>query len=254
VVAGSLERLTTIVASMKRVVSLSETHPVLAAEALGWDPATVSAGSSKKLEWRCSKGHTWGATVSNRTLLGTGCPYCSGQKVWAGFNDLATTHPVLAAEAFGWDPATVSAGSDKKRRWECHLGHTWTASISNRTIVGTGCPSCARFGFDPNSPGWVYLIRHEVLELLQIGISNKIEDRLKSHGHRNWKCLDVVGPIDGQTAHDIEAGILAYLDEQGIKRGKAVAQSFDGYTEAWRWADLDVVSIRQLQTLVRDWE
>ncbi len=167
---------------------------------------------------------------------------------------ISETHPALAAEAHEWDPTTVSAGSDKRRRWECLLGHTWVASISNRAVLGTGCPSCARSGFDPNSPGWVYLVRHEELGLLQIGISNKIEDRLRSHEKRHWECLDVIGPLDGQTARDIERGILSYLDARRIKRGRAVAQSFDGYTEAWRWADLEVLSIRELQTLIRDWE
>jgi hypothetical protein len=32
-----------------------------------------------------------------------------------GFNDLATTHPELAKEAFGWDPTKVSRGSAKKQ-------------------------------------------------------------------------------------------------------------------------------------------
>ena len=31
-----------------------------------------------------------------------------------GFNDLATTHPELAAQAVGWDPATITKGSSLK--------------------------------------------------------------------------------------------------------------------------------------------
>ena len=31
----------------------------------------------------------------------SGCPYCSGRKVLAGYNDLATTHPGIAAM---WHP------------------------------------------------------------------------------------------------------------------------------------------------------
>ena len=38
------------------------------------------------------------------------CPVCSGRQVLAGFNDLLTSRPELASEAFEWDPTTVSAG------------------------------------------------------------------------------------------------------------------------------------------------
>ena len=243
-----------MLATVKRRLPLSESHPALAAEAHGWDPTTVSAGSSKGFKWRCTLGHEWTARVDNRVFSNTGCPYCSGSKVLAGFNDLVTTHPALAAEAHGWDPSTVSAGSDKRRAWQCALQHIWTASVSSRALAATGCPSCAPSGFDPYLPGWLYLVRHEEMGLLQIGISNKIEDRLRSHGRRNWDCLDVMGPLDGQTARELERAILAYLDSRGIERGRAVAESFDGYTEAWRWLDLDVLSLRELRSLVCDWE
>jgi hypothetical protein len=74
----------------------------------------------------------------------TGCAICSGQKVQSGFNDLATTHPALAIEASGWDPRTINAGSNPKKEWKCHLGHTWMASPNSRTGPNkSGCPICA---------------------------------------------------------------------------------------------------------------
>ena len=42
---------------------LSVSHPEISSLANGWDPNTVSAGSSKKLEWKCLKGHTFVSTV-----------------------------------------------------------------------------------------------------------------------------------------------------------------------------------------------
>ena len=35
-------------------------------------------------------------------------------KLVAGINDLATLHPEVAAEADGWDPSKIVAGSGKK--------------------------------------------------------------------------------------------------------------------------------------------
>jgi hypothetical protein len=123
--------------------SLAETHPELAAQADGWDPTTVTKGSDKKVGWECELGHQWKATPGSRTRIkGTGCPFCAGKKVLAGFNDLATTNPELAAQADGWDPKTVTFGSHKKVDWRCAIGHTWSAPVKNRAN-GSGCPVCS---------------------------------------------------------------------------------------------------------------
>jgi len=121
--------------------SLSETHPELAAHAIGWDPTTVSRGSDKKLRWQCIAKHCWEATVSSR-VAGSGCPVCSGHQVLAGFNDVGTTHPQIARQAFGWDPTTIGRGSHKKLEWQCDHGHQWAAELKSRTLIGAGCPYC----------------------------------------------------------------------------------------------------------------
>ena len=56
-------------------------------------PTEVSIGSHKRVIWRCEKGHEWEAAIKSRTINKTGCPYCSHNKVLAGFNDLATLLP-----------------------------------------------------------------------------------------------------------------------------------------------------------------
>ena len=122
---------------------LSETHPELAKQAHGWDPTTVSAGSGKRLEWKCEKEHTWFTTIYKRTGEKTGCPICSNSLVLEGFNDLATTHPEYAREAYGWDPRTVVAGSGKKFQWKCEKDHVWESSVDNRVSRVRGCPICS---------------------------------------------------------------------------------------------------------------
>ena len=89
---------------------LSVTHPELAKEADGWDPESITLGSSKKLSWKCIKQHTWDAPVSNRALQGTGCPYCAGKKVMKGDNDLASEHPELINQCDGWNPTEFFFG------------------------------------------------------------------------------------------------------------------------------------------------
>lgn len=132
------------VPSKKEKLPLSVTHPDLAKEADGWDPTTVTFGSGKKLRWKCSRGHQWEAVVGSRTTRNRGCPICSNQKVLAGFNDLATTNPDIAKEAYEWDPSTVTAGSNKKYKFKCKDGHIWETLLPHRTGKKiAGCPICS---------------------------------------------------------------------------------------------------------------
>jgi hypothetical protein len=43
-------------------------------------PDKVTPGSDKKVWWICDKGHEWQAIIRSRSKLGSGCPYCAGQK------------------------------------------------------------------------------------------------------------------------------------------------------------------------------
>ena len=55
---------------------LQTTHPLIAIEAVQWDPTTVTSGSNQKKSWKCSEGHEWKARVAERTS-GHGCPSCA---------------------------------------------------------------------------------------------------------------------------------------------------------------------------------
>jgi hypothetical protein len=121
---------------------LATLRPEIANEAYGWNPQLVSLHSNQKLDWECKEGHRWSATINNRTSRGDACSVCSSHQTLSGFNDLATTDPEIANQAFNWDPTTASRASNKKKVWRCRLGHFWDAPPSSRTS-GSGCPTCA---------------------------------------------------------------------------------------------------------------
>ena len=110
-------------------------------------PSSFFSSDLRKVFWKCAKGHIWSASIVNRVHNNTGCPYCAGQKVWSGYNDLATIKPDLAKE---WNCEkngsltvnSVTCGSTRKVWWICSKGHNWCASIANRAR-GTGCPYCS---------------------------------------------------------------------------------------------------------------
>ncbi len=75
----------------------------------------------------------------------TGCPYCSGRKVWSGHNDLATVKPEVAAL---WDydknkkgPHEYLPKSNASVLWKCEKGHLWETKICTQ-IKNNGCPTC----------------------------------------------------------------------------------------------------------------
>ena len=134
--------------------SLAEVNPELAKE---WhatkngnlSPADISAGSTQKVWWKCSKGndHEWQAAVGSRNQ-GRGCSICSGKTIVKS-NCLATINPSLAQQ---WHPTKnkplttfhISPYSGKKVWWKCDQGidHEWQSSVAHRSN-GKGCPICA---------------------------------------------------------------------------------------------------------------
>jgi hypothetical protein len=233
---------------LKEFNDLATTHPELAKQAFGWDPTTISAWSHKKADWICEFGHHWNAQLKSRLV--SGCPVCTGRKVLQGFNDLRTTHPELAKQAFGWDPTTINAGSHKKLKWQCSDGHIWTSVVHSRT-AGRGCPTCANSGFNSTLNGWLYFLHHERWELLQIGITNVPDDRLKDHIRLGWQVIELRGPMDGLIARGWETSILRMLKRHGANLAPIdIAGKFDGYSEAWQQDSFPVKSLRELMDRV----
>lgn len=131
-------------------LTLSVTHPILATE---WDndknapltPENVTAGSDRLVWWKCPKGHEYDARICFRAR-GTGCPICLNRRILVGFNDLATTHPEIAAE---WNyskngnltPQDVCIGGRTKVWWLCKNGHEWESPIYSRRK--NGCRYCS---------------------------------------------------------------------------------------------------------------
>ena len=129
--------------------SLAEVHPELITEwsekNLPLTPDDITFGSNKKVWWKGTCGHEWQTSVKARSN-GEKCPICSGARVIAGINDLATTDSQLLSE---WDyeqnklkPTEVSRTSAKRAWWKCRHGHSWSMKINERTILNKGCRIC----------------------------------------------------------------------------------------------------------------
>lgn len=110
-------------------------------------PENFKAQSNEKVWWKCEKNHEWEESIIN-VAKGNRCPFCSGHKVLAGFNDLETTNPLLAKD-WNYDknidilPSQFSDGSNTSVWWKCHkCGHEWKKTIAYRKKQPL-CPNCS---------------------------------------------------------------------------------------------------------------
>ena len=137
--------------------SLEVTHPHLVKE---WDyekngdlkPSQFTFGTHQKVYWKCSLGHSYKTSINHRVKDNSSCPYCSNHKVLKGFNDFETWCKENQKEYLldEWDysnnilkPNEVTKMSDKKVYWKCNLGHSYEASLSNRSNKNSNCPYCS---------------------------------------------------------------------------------------------------------------
>ena len=236
---------------------LKTTHPQIAIQAYGWDPSIVNAGSHVKKDWICSLGHIWDAAIFTRMRgPGQGCPICSNHRLLVGFNDLATKNPELISEVDGWEPSQFLSGARIKKAWKCVEQHRWETSISSRTgAKKSGCPTCAKYGYDINSDGYLYFLEHADWDMYQIGITNVPEIRLARHKKKGWKIIELRGPMDGLLTQKWETSILQMLKAQGADLSNAkIAGKFDGYSEAWSKSTFKAISIKELMRLTEEFE
>ena len=169
----------------------SEWHPI---KNDSLKPEDVTQNSNRKVWWLGKCGHEWQAIINNRSK-GRGCPYCSGNMVLKGFNDISTVNPELAQE---WHPTKnknltpdmFTKSSGKIVWWMCKEGHEWQTSIANRNSNSHNCPYCAGqrvikgendlFTMNPDLASEWHPIKNGSL---------KPEDVVKSSGKKVWwKC------------------------------------------------------------------
>lgn len=128
----------------------------------GLSPSLLGVNSKIKVWWETElkspiTGETikaeWKSSILARTNAKYDNPFLVGKKVWAGYNDLSSTHPEIAKE---WHPSKngalkpneISKGYDKKVWWYLpyddpktgnHFEFEWCDTPSHR-VGGRGCP------------------------------------------------------------------------------------------------------------------
>lgn len=111
-------------------------------------PKDIHCNSGKLYWWKCNnfENHKWKTDVYGRTNSNRGCPYCSGNKLLVGFNDMWTTNPELAKLlANPEDGYKYMQSVANKVDWKCpDCGEILkNKKIDNIKKRGLTCPECS---------------------------------------------------------------------------------------------------------------
>ena len=97
-------------------------------------------GSKEKLKWICKEGHRWDASPIGMKK-GDWCPICTGRhKRILTIDDMKYRANLHSGKCLS--KKYVSAKSDL--RWECRIGHTWTATADIMKRRKRFCTICKK--------------------------------------------------------------------------------------------------------------
>ena len=132
------------------VNDLETTHPQIAKywseKNIPIEANSLHAGTPRKAWFKCDFNHEYEMAVNSKTRMNLGCPICSRKVLQPGVNDLATSHPQIAAR---WHkrlngsllPSQVTIGAKNKAWFVCDFGHEYEQQISSS--LKFACNKCS---------------------------------------------------------------------------------------------------------------
>lgn len=101
---------------------------------------------------RCEiDGYEWSSTVDGLVSAGTGCPQCSGQRIWTANERVEQINALPNVKFVKWE--TEYKNRTSKAIVKCCVdGYEWAVAVCNLVTKGTGCPYCARYGKTEEQP------------------------------------------------------------------------------------------------------
>jgi hypothetical protein len=122
-------------------------------------------GSFKYYNYICQRDGYKGHMAESSITRGSRCPCCAGKIVVVGVNDVATTHPEVAAVLLDENDARkYTAHSNVKCWFKCpHCGEKNYSWISNVTLRGLSCSKCGDNVSYPEK--FIYNLLQQIIDL-----------------------------------------------------------------------------------------
>ena len=170
-------------------------------------------------------GFSWSASVSNLINQGYGCPRCAGNRRFTEEERIEQINSLKNIEFVSW--VDCYKGSYSKANLKCGIdGFGWSARVHYLVNQGSGCPRCAKTGFDQTKDGSLYALRSECGKYVKVGISNDPKRRHNELQKRTPFKFNIVEQISGDGAKiaELEKHFHSNYERAGFAR-------FDGCTE-----------------------
>jgi len=165
---------------------------------------------------------------------GNACAYCAGKRV-----DMDIVLGKMRARDF--EPTAPYPGNPKAP-WpgvctRCGLPIAPTYGGMKR---GQGvCPRCSRIGmisgYRTDQPGTLYLLWNEVYTCHKVGITNHLDDRMRTLGRLGYTLVEAAAFDDGMVAITAEAIVLSRLRSEGF--APVAPEDSQGFTETFAVPD-----------------
>lgn len=191
--------------------------------------------SDINIRWQCDKyeDHIWLATPNNVLKEnGTRCPYCSGNKVLKGFNDLWTTHPENASCLVDKDIGyRISYSGHSRQDFICPKCGSLIENVMVRDAIryNLKCPCC--------SDGVSYPERFVSNMLRQLKIHYKHDGKFNWSGLKRYdfyiKDLSLIIETHGEQHYDENKQFYDTIEKQRAndeyKKSLALSNGIEHY-------------------------
>lgn len=175
---------------------------------------------------KCSiDGFQWESGIENLIYQGNGCPNCCGKRRWTQAERIEHFNMTGKMKFIDW----VDCYKDKNSKAivRCIVdGFEWVVTPNSVMNMGSGCPKCAKSGYDPSKAGYLYALRSECGGYVKVGKSNNPTQRyrkLKRATPMNFSVIEQIC-LDGSLVGARER----YFHEKYVSAGFV---GFDGATE-----------------------
>lgn len=187
---------------------------------------------STKINIVCKKHGVFKQLVCNH-MMGKGCERCGiesrAEKSKLSSDDFISRSNKIHNFVYNYSRVKYK-DSKSKVTIICSI-HGEFVQTAMTHLLGSGCPSCAKYGFDKKEKGYIYLLRSECGRYAKIGITNKPSQRHAQLRRKTPFLFHVVECIEGvgSWVSDAEREILNQFESVSF------TESFDGSTEWLLW-------------------
>ncbi|MGL4755893.1 MAG: GIY-YIG nuclease family protein, partial [Aeromonadaceae bacterium] len=187
----------------------------------------------------CDNSHEWSARADSVSASAHGCPYCAGNYRRTAEDRERQLNDFPDMRFVRWKDGYLNKHSKAVMR--CDKGHVWAASAHNLANGGTGCPTCARAGYDPSRPATLYALLSLCENYIKIGISGDYNRRHTELYRATPFEFSAIGVLHGN-GYEIR-------EVERMFHGGFESARFSGFNGATEWLKFDPQILSLLRIL-----